>query len=108
MSLRRCRALPLAAAYAFGASFALAAAGQELLVGQAAALTNPATTANAKGMQTGIKVYFDHVNANGGVGGRKIALVSKDDGLTPGKMVEITKEFVADKKVIALAGYVNT
>src|SRR5262249_19595415 len=30
------------------------------------------------------------------------------DGLTPGKMAEITKEFIADKRVLALAGYVNT
>ena len=84
------------------------ASAQDLLVGQAAALSNPATTANAKGIATGLQVYFSYVNEHGGVGGRPVKLVSKDDGLTPGKMVEITKEYIADKNVLALAGYVNT
>src|SRR5258705_377542 len=105
---RPLRVVPLAAALLLCLSSAEPALGQELLVGQAAAITNPATTANAKGLQAGIKVYFDHVNANGGVGGNKVTLVTKDDDLTPGKMVAITKEYIADKRVLALAGYVNT
>jgi ABC-type branched-subunit amino acid transport system substrate-binding protein len=81
---------------------------QTLLVGQVAALSNPATMANAKGIQAGMKAYFDYVNAKGGVGGHKVELVSKDDGLTPGRMAELTRELIADKRVVALAGYVNT
>jgi ABC-type branched-subunit amino acid transport system substrate-binding protein len=108
MSAQYPRILPLAAAFVVGLSSLTPAFGQELLVGQAAALTNPATTANAKGIQAGMKAYFDYVNAQGGVGGRKVTLISKDDGLTPGKMAEITREFIADKRVVALAGYVNT
>jgi ABC-type branched-subunit amino acid transport system substrate-binding protein len=108
MSVHRSRVLPLAAAFAFSLLFAKPAVAQDLLIGQAAALTNPATTANAKGIQAGMKAYFDYINAQGGVGGRKVTLVSKDDGLTPGKMAEITREFIADKRVLALAGYVNT
>jgi ABC-type branched-subunit amino acid transport system substrate-binding protein len=84
------------------------ALAQELLVGQVAALSNPATTANAKGIQAGMQAYFDYVNAQGGIAGRKVTLVSKDDGLTPGRMAERTREFIADKRVLALAGYVNT
>jgi ABC-type branched-subunit amino acid transport system substrate-binding protein len=108
MSVHRSRVLPLAAAFAFSLPLAKPAVAQDLLIGQAAALTNPATTANAKGIQAGMKAYFDYINAQGGVGGRKVTLVSKDDGLTPGKMAEITREFIADKRVLALAGYVNT
>jgi ABC-type branched-subunit amino acid transport system substrate-binding protein len=108
MSVHRSRVLPLAAAFAFSLLFAKPAVAQDLLIGQAAALTNPATTANAKGIQAGMKAYFNYINAQGGVGGRKVTLVSKDDGLTPGKMAEITREFIADKRVLALAGYVNT
>ena len=106
--MHRSQVLPLVAAFAFSLPLAKPAVGQDLLVGQAAALTNPATTANAKGIQAGMKAYFDYINAQGGIGGRKVTLVSKDDGLTPGKMAEITKEFIADKRVLALAGYVNT
>jgi branched-chain amino acid transport system substrate-binding protein len=102
------RAVPIAAALLLCLSCVEPALGQELLVGQVAALTNAATTANAKGLEAGIKVYFDHVNANGGIHGRKVTLVTKDDDLTPGRMVAITKEYIADKRVLALAGYVNT
>lgn len=98
----------LAAALACGFFLAPPSFSQELLVGQVGALSNPATTANAKGIQAGMQAYFEHVNAQGGVGGRKIALVSKDDGLTPGRMTELTRELIADKRVVALAGYVNT
>jgi len=108
MPVRRSAAAPLGAALVLTLSCFRAAFGQELLVGQVAALTNPATTANATGIQKGIQVYFDYVNERGGVGGRKVALVSKDDGLTPGKMAEITQEYIADKRILALAGYVNT
>jgi ABC-type branched-subunit amino acid transport system substrate-binding protein len=106
--LARPSALPLAAALVFFASAAMPSSAQTLLVGQVAALSNPATMANAKGIQAGMKAYFDYVNAKGGVGGHKVELVSKDDGLTPGRMAELTRELIADKRVVALAGYVNT
>jgi ABC-type branched-subunit amino acid transport system substrate-binding protein len=84
------------------------ASAQDLLVGQVASQTNPATAANAKGMVTGLKTYLDFVNGRGGIGGRQVKLVTKDDNLVPGKMVEMTREYIADKNVLALAGYVNT
>jgi branched-chain amino acid transport system substrate-binding protein len=81
---------------------------QDILIGQVASQTSPVTAANAKGMATGLKVYFDYVNEQGGISGRPVKLVTKDDGLVAGKMIEITKEFIADSNVLALAGYVNT
>lgn len=102
------RNLPLAAAFFLSASIATPSSGQDLLIGQVASLSNPATMANAKGIQVGLKAYFDSINAQGGVGGRKVELVSKDDGLTPGRMAELTRELIAEKRVVALAGYVNT
>ena len=84
------------------------AGAQDLLVGQVAALTNPGTTANAKGLQAGLQVYFKYVNERGGVGGRQVKLITKDDELAPGKMLAITKEYIANKNILALAGYVNT
>src|SRR5689334_18780155 len=103
-----CSSRFLPVALFLGLSLARPAGAQDLLVGQVAALSNPATTANAKGIQEGIKTYFEYVNAKGGVGGHKVTLISRDDDLTPGRMVAITKEYIADKRVLALAGYVNT
>jgi branched-chain amino acid transport system substrate-binding protein len=93
------------AAAALGASPAFA---QDILIGQVSSRTSPTLAANSKALYAGINVYFDHVNSRGGVGGRKVVLVNKDDELVPAKMIDLTKEFIADKNVIALAGYQNT
>ena len=95
----------LAAAFLVGAAPAL---GQDILIGQVSSRTSPTLAANANALYTGINVYFDNVNQRGGVGGRKVLLVNTDDELKPAKMVELTREFIADKKVLALAGYQNT
>jgi branched-chain amino acid transport system substrate-binding protein len=98
----------IAGVFALSLLAASPAGAQDLLVGQVAALSNPGTTANAKGLQAGLQVYFKYVNGQGGVGGRQVKLITKDDELAPGKMLAITKEYVADRNILALAGYVNT
>lgn len=84
------------------------ATAQDLVVAQIASQTNPSSITNAKGMYIGIKAYFDAVNAAGGVNGRPLKLVVKDDNLTAPKMVELTKELIADKDVLALVGFLNS
>ena len=51
----------------------------EILLGQTCALDGPAK-ALGTGMQTGLLTYFSKVNDQGGINGRKVRLVSKDDG----------------------------
>jgi len=41
-----------------------------------------------------MKAYFAYVNANGGVNGRKISLVVKDDGYLPKKAIANTQDFI--------------
>jgi branched-chain amino acid transport system substrate-binding protein len=48
------------------------------------------------------------VNRRGGVHGRKVRLVNKDDGVVADRMVAATQELIADPQVIALAGFLNT
>jgi branched-chain amino acid transport system substrate-binding protein len=91
------------------ACFAISSAhGQDLLVGQIASQSNIITSANAKGLYAGMKVYFDYVNAQGGIGGRQVKIVNKDDDTKAAKMIEMTKEFAADKDVLVLAAYQGT
>ena len=85
-----------------------AAAQATLTFGQIASSTHPSARTNAIGLTTGINVYFDAVNAQGGVNGRKLALLTKDDGLEARKMVEMTRELLADSRVVGLVGYQNT
>jgi branched-chain amino acid transport system substrate-binding protein len=82
--------------------------GQDILIGQVSSQTSPVTAMNAKGLFAGFNVYLEHINAQGGVNGRKVKLVNKDDGLAAPKMIELTKEFATDKNVVVLAAYQNT
>lgn len=84
------------------------AAAPDILIGQVSSQTSPVTAANAKALYAGINVYFEYVNEHGGVDGRKVKLVNKDDELKTDKMIALTKDFISDRNVLALAGYQNT
>ena len=75
-------------------------------IGQSAAFSGPAAELG-KDMRSGIQAYFDQVNRAGGVNGRKLVLVSLDDGYEPGRAAENTRKLIRDD-VFALLGYVGT
>ena len=50
-----------------------------IVLGQAAVFTGPAAQLGIQ-MRNGIKAYLDYVNEKGGVHGRKLELVTEDDG----------------------------
>lgn len=54
-----------------------------------------------------MKAYFEYINANGGVYGRKIKLVHKDDGYIPQKAAEGTRALV-NENVFAFVGSLGT
>jgi ABC-type branched-subunit amino acid transport system substrate-binding protein len=55
-----------------------------------------------------MKAYFDYVNTNGGVNGRKISLVVKDDKYIPATAVARANELILRDKVFALVGTLGT
>jgi branched-chain amino acid transport system substrate-binding protein len=79
----------------------------EIRIGQFAAQTGPASELG-KRMQLGIQAYFGAVNAAGGIHGRKLALVSRDDGYEPEKSAAAAKALIDEDKVFALIGSVGT
>ena len=79
----------------------------QILLGQSVALSGPAEQLG-KDMQLGASLYFNYVNARGGVNGRKIVLKTLDDGYEPPRAVANTKKFIGEDKVFALFGYVGT
>jgi len=81
--------------------------GDGILFGQSAALQGP-TAELGLDMRDGILTAFNEVNATGGVGGRKLRLVSYDDGYEPIRAIENTKKLIQDDKVFALVGEVGT
>jgi ABC-type branched-subunit amino acid transport system substrate-binding protein len=80
---------------------------KEILIGMSNALGGPASALGI-GMKTGGSVYFNKVNAAGGVNGRKIKLISYDDGYEPERAVANTRKLIEEDKVFALFGYVGT
>ena len=80
---------------------------REVKVGQFAATTGPAAQLGLR-MQTGMLAAFAAVNAAGGVNGREIKLVTRDDGYEPAKSVEAVKALIGQDKVFALIGSVGT
>jgi branched-chain amino acid transport system substrate-binding protein len=78
-----------------------------ILFGQAAALEGP-SSALGQGMRQGILAAFAEINATGGVHGRKLILISRDDGYDPDRSVVQTTKLIEEDKVFALIGAVGT
>jgi len=95
------------AGLSFPARAETGASADAIVFGQAAALDGPAA-ALGQGMRKGLLAAFGEANAAGGVKGRKLELVSRDDGYEPNKSIEATKQLIADDKVFALVGSVGT
>ena len=64
-----------------------------ILFGQSAAFEGPAA-ALGLGMREGILAAFSEANAGGGVNGRRLDLVSYDDGYEPEKAIANTKRLI--------------
>lgn len=96
----------LAALLSAGAA-AQGVTNDRILLGQSVALTGPAAQLGIQ-MRNGIKAYFDYVNENGGVHGRRLELLTLDDGYEPSRTVPNTKRLIEQDKVFALIGYVGT
>jgi ABC-type branched-subunit amino acid transport system substrate-binding protein len=88
-------------------AFAQGVSDQEVVVGQSAVLTGPASFLGTA-MKAGLEAAFAQANAAGGVHGRKIRLVSLDDKYEPAPCAENTKNLIEKEKVFALVGYVGT
>jgi ABC-type branched-subunit amino acid transport system substrate-binding protein len=113
--MKRSRAATcIALAAALLAAATLTATGDEvgvsedaILFGQAAALEGPSSVLGQR-MRYGIVAAFTEINAKGGVHGRKLQLISRDDGYDPDRSVVQTLRLIEDDKVFALIGAVGT
>ncbi|MFO1346739.1 MAG: ABC transporter substrate-binding protein [Rhodocyclaceae bacterium] len=80
---------------------------KEVLLGQSVALSGPAKELGSE-MRSGALLYFEQVNASGGVHGRRIRLQTLDDGYEPERTTANTRKLIEEEKVLALFGYVGT
>ncbi|WP_423199474.1 ABC transporter permease [Cupriavidus sp. H19C3] len=70
-------------------------------IGQSAGVTGP-VAGSVKEQIAGAQVYLNTVNAAGGVGGRKIELVTYDDGFDARRTPDNVRKLIQDEKVFAL------
>lgn len=101
---RRSFALGLGSALALPAVRARSA---DLVVGQVAPLSGVLASTGAQ-MVLGGKIYFEHVNARGGVHGRRIQHVVADDGYKVDETVRLTRELLQRSDVLSLFGFAGT
>jgi branched-chain amino acid transport system substrate-binding protein len=79
---------------------------KEILIGGTVPLSGPASPFGTVG--PGANAYFKYVNAHGGVHGRKIRYLYRDDGYDPSRTINETRELVQQEKVFAIFNTVGT
>jgi branched-chain amino acid transport system substrate-binding protein len=102
------RHLSLAIAGIAAAAISLSAAAQkkydtgatdtEIKIGDTKPYSGPASAYGTIGKA--ISAYFDKLNAEGGINGRKIKFISLDDGYNPAKTVEQVRKLVEEEEVL--------
>jgi branched-chain amino acid transport system substrate-binding protein len=70
-------------------------------------LTGPAAPGYSE-IPTGTKAYYDYVNANGGVCGRQIDYVVRDDGYNPTNTSQVVNQLVLQDEVFAVQSGLGT
>jgi len=73
---------------------------KEIKIGNINPYSGPASAYGAIGKAIG--AYFDKVNAEGGINGRKIKYMTLDDGYSPPKTVEMARKLVEQEEVLLL------
>ncbi|MBG0778192.1 MAG: ABC transporter substrate-binding protein [Desulfovibrionaceae bacterium] len=100
----RLAALLLAVAATLLAAPARAA---DIVLGMSAAFTGPSRGLGIE-LYRGSRIYFDHVNAQGGVYGRRVLLEPLDDGYNPVPAIHNTIHFISRPDLLMLFNYVGT
>src|SRR6476620_9453049 len=81
------------------------AADDEIRIGNTMPYSGPASAYGVIGKT--LAAYFDKVNAEGGINGRRIRFISYDDGYSPAKKVEVVHKLVEQDRVLLMFGSVG-
>lgn len=75
---------------------------EEIVLGTWTPLTGPASHLSV--MAKAMEAYFSYVNDEGGIHGRSVRLIIKDDGYDPARTPEVVRELVEEDSVFAIVG----
>lgn len=73
----------------------------QILIGQTTAVTGP-VAASVKETTLGAQLYFNAVNAKGGINGEKIELITLDDGFDVKRAAENARVLVTQRNVVGM------
>ncbi|PDT73458.1 ABC transporter substrate-binding protein [Bradyrhizobium sp. C9] len=111
----RCITLAAVAALSLASTSAVLAADKkydpgasdtEIKIGQTMPYSGPASAYGTQGRAEA--AYWKMINSQGGINGRKITLLSMDDGYSPPKTVEQTRKLVEQDEILANIGSLGT
>src|SRR5450631_2831796 len=110
MSVRLCIALLCALSLAPSAfaqkRYDTGASDTEIKLGQTMPYSGPVSAFATLGRAE--IAYYHMINDQGGINGRKIVMLSVDDGFSPPKTVEQTRKLVEEDGVLAIVGSLGT
>jgi branched-chain amino acid transport system substrate-binding protein len=108
---RRCVAFfmlsPLAAALPAYAQGVPGVSADQVVLGHSGPLTGPLQDLGTEVLR-GAQLYFDALNSRGGVHGRKVKLLPKDDGYEPQRTLQNVNGYIENDDVFALFGVFGT
>ena len=84
-----------------------AACAQDIKIGLVAALTG-GSAQSGEAITRGLTIAIDELNAKGGLLGRKVVLVRRDDESSPPKGLAAARELISNEKVAALFGGIDS
>jgi hypothetical protein len=82
------------------------ASDTEIRIGQSMPYSGPISMLGTMGKAAA--AYFEKVNAEGGIRGRKVKLISLDDGYSPPKAIEATRRLVENDEVLLIFNNIGT
>ena len=85
----------------------IAAAADPIKIGVAGPFTGGSSSMGVS-MRDGVRLATDEINKSGGVLGRQLQLIERDDEAKNERGVQIAQELINKEKVTAVVGYINT
>jgi len=99
--------LKLAAVALACTAFGSAHAAEPIKIGLSGPFTGGSSSMGVS-MRDGVRLAVDEINAAGGLIGRKIELIERDDEAKNERGVQIAQELINKEKVVATVGFINT
>ncbi|MCQ8896957.1 ABC transporter substrate-binding protein [Limnobacter humi] len=101
----RLNSFVVACSFAVAASSALAA--EPIKIGVSGPFTGGSSSMGVS-MRDGVRLAAKEINAKGGILGRQLQLVERDDEAKNERGVQIAQELIEKEKVVATVGFINT